>query len=187
MRNAFTPQQIHFYATRADLEPGLARAEANRPLKYVLSGLFAGSEFNETNTAAVLPQLGLAERGDVNRQPFYLVVDASHVVQVRAVPQRRGGVLYALDEVANPASVIFVPGGLNGNCVVVGKIMVPGDPRAHELSATFTPHVLRGFSRCGMYRIGPEARQLWESGYRLTHDALADPQFDLAKPVRQEN
>jgi len=41
----------------------------------------------------------------------------------RSVPQKRGGVLYAIDQVVNPAPVVVKPGGLfEDSCTIAGQV-----------------------------------------------------------------
>ncbi len=56
----------------------------------------------------------------------YLVTDADEPVVVREVPQRKGGLRYPLDQLANPRSVALMPGGLYPPNI---RLYGPGPPR----------------------------------------------------------
>jgi hypothetical protein len=126
-----------------------------------------------------LPDLGVAPKGSTILQPHYLVLDRHVEVQVRVVPQRRGGVAFAIDEVANPSAAVLVPGGWCGDrCLVVGQLKASSDPRSHELARRLARTLFRSFTKRGQYRLGPAALAHWESGGRLSHDCRAPVEFD---------
>src|SRR3989442_12175908 len=106
------PETTLFFATRDDLVPGLLSAEHIRPVKYVLSGFMEGPEVEVLASGLAIPHLGVNRRGRPTVEQRYLVVDAARSVQVRAVPQRRGGALFAPAGGANPAGIFFWAGGL---------------------------------------------------------------------------
>jgi hypothetical protein len=167
------PRATYLYATRADMEPGLASVEAQRSLQYVLTGLFESPQVQVVQSGLEIPGLGSARAGTLNPERYYLVLDAALKVRIREVPQRRGGVRYAIDEVANPTGMIFVPGGLyEGNedrCLTVGQVMATSDPRSHELYRLFVPLLVKGFKKIKSYYVGPGAQRLFQEGVRLRH------------------
>jgi hypothetical protein len=167
------PRSSYLYATRTDMEPGLQAVEAQQALQYVRRGLFEAPQAQMVSSALEIPDLGFARMGDLILANHYLVLDAALEVKIREVPQRRGGVRYAIDEVANPTAMIFVPGGLyegnEGRCLVVGEVVATGDPRSHELYRLFVPLLVKGFKKIKSYYVGPEAQRLFQEGVRLRH------------------
>jgi hypothetical protein len=167
------PKTFHFFATRADMEPGLEAVEAQRPLQYVLRGLFEARQHEVVYSAVAIPDLGFGRVGNPIVENRYLVLDSGLEIKVREVPQRRGGVRYAIDEVANPTAMIFVPGALcegkEGRCLTVGEVIATSDPRSHELYRHFVPQLVQGFKKIKSYYVGPEAQRLFQEGVRLRH------------------
>jgi hypothetical protein len=175
------PRSTYFFATRADLEPGLLAAEHQRPLQYVLRGLFPTPAVAPVTTALEIPDLGRSPTGDWI-SPDYLVLDADNKLEIRSVPQRRGGILYAVDEVANPCAVILRPGGLYGSeCLIAGSIEAVGDLHSLELYRVFRRTVVKGFKRIQEFFVGPEAARLRDAGMRLTQRVQAPAECDLER------
>ena len=89
--------------------------------------------------------LGRVPHGDPNQSAGYLVADRRVPIAARAVPQRRGGVKYAIDQVANPKSIVFWPGGVFGeNCLIAGEVgTVSDDPSSLELFQSFAKAIKR--------------------------------------------
>jgi hypothetical protein len=177
------PRATYLYATRADMEPGLNAVEGQKALQYVRRGLFESPQVQVVSSALEIPDLGFARVGDLILANRYLVLDASLEVKIREVPQRRGGVRYAIDEVANPTGMIFVPGGLyegrEDRYLIVGEVVATGDPRSHELYRLFVPLLVKGFTKIKSYYVGPEALRLLREGVRLTHSAGPTPSYEL--------
>jgi hypothetical protein len=172
---------VHFYATRRDLEPGLERAEAKRPVQYVARGLFPNQEPRVYGSLRDVPEFGSCPRGDLF--DYYLILDVGTPVRAIPIPQRRGGILYGIDEVANPTALIIAPGGRDGGqCLIVGKIMASSDPHSQHLYRILRPQYLARFTKIGVYLVGPEALRLWKEGLRLTHSKRSPPEYDLHDP-----
>lgn len=174
------PKTTHFYATRADLEPGIRAMESIRSLKYVERGLFPDATPRTLGSALSIPNLGLSNTGDLNLNPFYLVLDSELPIEIRTVPQRRGGVMYAIDEVSNPTAMILAPGGLHEeNCIIVGQAMASSDNRSQQVYRRLVSCLVRGFMKVDVYYVGPEALRLWREGARLTHSEKRPIEYDL--------
>src|SRR5262249_54237335 len=103
--------QIDFFATRADLVPGLQRIESEHRLQYVLSGMFECSTPQRFSSALAIDDLGVAQYGHYIGEKAYLVADAELAIAAVGIPQTNGGVLYEIDLRTNPAAFIFAPGG----------------------------------------------------------------------------
>jgi hypothetical protein len=82
-----------------------------------------------------IPDLGITRHGDTNHEKSYLVADSAVEVKVRAIPQRRGGVLYTVDLELNPTAFAFHPGGRFGDqCVISGFVgTATGNPTSIAL------------------------------------------------------
>jgi hypothetical protein len=134
-----------------------------------------------------IPNLGLARYGEQIQEDRYLVVDAATKVEARPVPQRRGGVLYAVDHIANPSAIWFRPGGLfQEHCLIGGEILGVGNAESLALYRPFSRAVMAGFEKIKRFYAGPEASRLLHSGARLTLSAASPAEYDLRPDVARD-
>jgi hypothetical protein len=173
--------QTHFFATASDLLPVTNEAESLMSVQYVLTGLFESADLIAYRTASDLPDFGIASAGDANHLPQYLVAPASVRIAVRTVSQKKGGTRYAVDQLENPETIVFAPGGIYDNvAVIAGRIgSVHTNDVAKALLNAFSRDVKK-FRRVGSYFVGPEAELLWQAGYRLTASVGSPREYDLA-------
>jgi hypothetical protein len=176
-------KSVHFFATKHDLESLLTAIESNRPLKYVQAGTFDSPETVVLSSGSQIPNLGLAPSGDHNFEPFWLATDRDAKVEVKVIPQRRGGIRYGIDPGLNPDSVVIWPGGVFGkSCVIAGQIgtgMI--NPASMELLNLFAREMRRQFKWIKSFLVGPEAEHLLDTGYRLTHSVKSPTECDLSR------
>jgi hypothetical protein len=176
-------KSIHFFATKRDLEALLSAVESQRRLKYVEAGMFNSPETATLMSGLQIPNLGFAPSGDHNHEPVWLITDRSVNVEGRAIPQRRGGMQYVIDQKVNPQSVTFSGGGVfEKSCVIDGKVGTStDDATAHELVNLFAREIRRHFTRIKSFFVGREAEQLLDSGYRLTISVNSSKDIDLSR------
>jgi hypothetical protein len=184
---------IHFFAARHDLAAIFAAVESQRPLKYVYAWMSDTPDIAPLNSGLLIPNLGLAPSGDNNGDPFWLVTDVDRRVEIKSYPQRRGGVRYGIDPESNPDSVFLWPGGVfegrlkwpggafEGCAVIAGQIgtgMI--NPKSLELMKIFTQAIHEQFKKVKCDYVGPEAKQLFDAGYRLTASVKSPKEYDLS-------
>jgi hypothetical protein len=187
-------KSIHLYATRADLGSVIAAVESQRRLQYVQAGMFDSPEITLFASGLQIPNLGLAPSGDSNHEPFWLITDSGSRIEVKSVPQRRGGIRYGIDPELNPESVVLWPGGVfeghvkwrggefNGGAVIAGQVgTAMFNPTSIELVNLFASAIRRQLKRIKSYFVGPEAERLLDAGYRLTSGITSSREIDLAK------
>jgi hypothetical protein len=128
-----------------------------------------------------LASLGRAVAGDSNRELTYLVSQRSVEVNVRAVAQRRGGTKYAIDQLNNPCTLVFRPGGTYSDTTMIAGMVgtVHETPTARELMKMFSQEIRSHFARVKDYWVGPDAFQRLQNGARLTSSITAPTEFDL--------
>jgi hypothetical protein len=172
----------NFFATGNDILNVLRSVEASYPLQYVECGLFNESERPIFNGSSSLPSLGLAQAGQAHLEPTFLVMLQGDRLNVRTVQQRRGGQKYAVDQKANPGTVVIEPGGVyKDSTLIVGTVgTVHEDEKAAKLMKAFSSALKQDFTKMKSYLVGPEAKKLYGSGIRLTHSAFAPAEFDLS-------
>lgn len=175
--------QRHFFAAGDDLLPVFESVEAKRGLSYTLCGLFPSRELTSVAAGREIPALrSPAPNPSANACPQYLVTAAGAAVSVREVPQKAGGVLYAIDQLANPESIIIQPGGLYPPDVLLhGRVGTASSaPFAAQLQRAFASVIGKRFEHIRAFYVGPEAHELWRRGYRLTRSAQSPREYDLA-------
>jgi hypothetical protein len=174
---------INFFATQRDLASLLATVESKQPLRYVKAGTFKSSAPAARLSWPEIPSLGVVSRGNLNQEVRYLVVGSETDVAVRAVPQPRRAMLYAVDQKANPQSIGFWPGGVfEGLAVLAGEVSTCSDDAfSCELLALFAREIRRQFKRIKSAFVGLEAEQFLDAGYRLTTNVISPREYDLSR------
>jgi hypothetical protein len=146
-----------FFATAEDLLAVFDRVEARRRLAYTLTGLFETPELRTAPSGAAIPTLhSPAPHAGAIAGYNYLVTAADDPVVVREVPQRRGGVRYAVDQLANPRSVALMPGGPYPPDVrLYGRVGTASDAEfSVRLYRAFATAIGELFRRVGAYYVG---------------------------------
>jgi hypothetical protein len=171
----------HLFATAADFLPGLERFEEESRVRYIRAGLFDSRIPLEVGAARDLPDFGLARSGDAGQEDRFLVVPAGVEIAVREVPQRSGRLKFAIDQLQNPDSTIFQPGGLYRDLALIsGEIATTGmTAAALELHRLMVRTVTKGFKRVRSYWLGAEALMLMSRGMRLTASIRSPATYDL--------
>lgn len=176
------PKQIHLFATCQDLEPGIRSIEARRHLKYALCGLFQSPTTQTWRSVLDAPNLGKTTKGSQSLCDRYLVLQADTDLRVRSVAQADGGTRYAVDQLQNPESIVFLPGGSFGDgYLICGHIGTASNhPAALHLFRDFSRSVTLEFRKHRNYFVGPEACKLQQTGMRLiTMHVEEAKEFDL--------
>jgi hypothetical protein len=172
----------HFFATADDLMPVFARAESGRALTYTLTGLLESPRLTTVARGADLATLRApASAPDAIGGPAYLVTAAGAAVRTREVPQRDGGVRYAVDQLSNPDSVALAHGAFFGPDVLLnGWVGTASDsPMSKALFRAFASAVGKQFARIKAFWVGPQAADFLRRGYRLTGSAHSPREYDL--------
>jgi hypothetical protein len=176
------PRPFRIYCTGNDIRSVLEAAEEGGPLLYARTGLF--DQESSAAAAAVgrdLPGLGCAATGDTVSEAAYLVLEAGHALNVRRVHAKSGKTLFAVDQLMNPSSVVLRPGGIYyDQCLIAGELTTVSDTaEALRLHHRFADAIRQSFRRIRSSWVGAEAYQLWENGFRLTHNVRASSAYDL--------
>lgn len=175
--------QQSFFGTTTDLSSLVRAIESEQLLRYVLTGLFDVPDAISIQSLLDVPDLGRVEFGNTNQSSGYLVASRELNVELRPVPQRRGGVKYAVDQTANPNTIVFRPGGAFGeSCLIAGQVgFTSNAPRALELFHLFMGSIQRQFTKVKSFYVGKEAGQLLDNGWRLTTNAKSPVLYDLKR------
>lgn len=173
---------MHFFATRGDLIPIITEVERAAKLRYVQYGVYDKRVFPEFNSALDIPDLGRATDESAVACRKYLVIPQEAEVAVREMNRRMGGTGYFIDQLENPISVVFAPGGLFEKAVLLyGSVdTVSQGKEAQSIKGKFEYRLKKHFSKRGAYYVGSEAEQLRQQGFRLTGAVQSPPTLDLS-------
>jgi hypothetical protein len=174
--------QRYFYATKEDLLPILEKVERRHGVAYTLMGLSESSERRTFYSGAAVPTLGRpAPHPNAGAGYAYLVTPADVPIVNREFPQRAGGILHVVDQLANPISITFTHGGFYAAGVLLyGRVATCSNhPTAAKLFRAFASAVAKNFTRIRAFYVGPNATELFHRGCRLTIGANSPRDYDL--------
>jgi hypothetical protein len=176
---------IHFFALREDLLAILELVDGKGPLKYALTGNFLKNEVKNGisvfNTGAEIPNLGKAGGDSSTICDAFLVCEAATEIKPEHF-QGNDGERVCVDQLMNPDSVIFLPGGEWDNGVVIqGHVGTASDsPISQALMKRFQAAIKKSFTKVKAFYVGPSAMVRLEKGERLTSSARSPREYDLA-------
>lgn len=175
--------QLSFFATKGDLGSLLRPVESEQPLQFVVAGLFDSPNVEPVESLLSNSNLGSVAVRESNQAVAYLVARRGIPIEVLPVPQRRGGVKYAVDQLANPKTIAFWTGGRFGEtCLIAGQVgTVSDDPCSLELFQLFSKQIRHWFTKIKSFYVGKEAGELLDKGWRLTANAKAPTLYDLKR------
>lgn len=177
-------KQILFYATAQDTCSGLARFEDSCSVQYVRTGLFDSPEPTVYETYKEIENIGYSLDGRIESLPAFLVVERCDEVVVREVPQKNGGVKYAVNARTTPSSITFTPSGeYKQECIIYGTVtgVDVTNQKSKNLFKLFGRHVLKSYEKIGSFKVSPGAVQKLDAGFRLTPNLKADQSMDLCR------
>jgi len=175
--------QRHFYATRNDLLPVLETFDRKHGVAYTLIGLLDSPALTTVHSGSAIATLDKpAPLSSASFGYQYLITPVEQGVVVREVPQRAGGIRYAVDQLANPISITFQHGGFFAEDILLyGRVATCSNhPTSAKLHRAFASAVAKHFARIRAFYVGPEAEGLLRRGCRLTIGADSPREYDLA-------
>jgi hypothetical protein len=165
-------KHLNFYLIPSDLLPIVRQIEDSFLLEYFEIGLFDSvHSVSFGKTLEVYDDFGLAEAPDQEACKTILVLPISTPVNVREIPAPKGGqVKFAIDQVLNPASIVFKPGGLyEKKAVIAGYVStISDDLMSKQLYQVFENAIKQHCTKIKQYYVGPGALHLLETGHRLS-------------------
>jgi hypothetical protein len=177
-------KQILFFALREDLLALLQFIDSQSPLKYVRMGNFLRDEIKDGisvfDQGAGIPNLGKASADSSAACEAFLVCERDTLINLRGL-QLDNEERVCVDQLANPDSVEFKPGGIwNEDIVLHGRIATASESQVSQaLMKRFQTAARKTFSKVKAFYVGPKAVVLLESGKRLSISAQSPREFDL--------
>ena len=173
-----------FFALISDMEHILKKAESSLDIHYFKMGMFDSRDVPHYQSIFDAPNLGFTLSGDWNRIDSYLVIPESAWLDIRDIPQRAGGIKYAVDQSANAKSVELKLGGIykeRENILVAGRI---GTISESEFSLAafklFSSLIRAEFKKIGSFYVGKSAGEKLREGWRLVTNDKSPKEYDLA-------
>jgi hypothetical protein len=131
-----------------------------------------------------VPNVGFTLSGDWNRIDNFLVMKKETLLNIETVPQRVGGVKFAVDQLMNQKSVTLKLGGIYKdaeNVIVAGRVAtVSEDSDSNELYKLFTTKLKKEFKKIGTFYVGRKAEEKLKMGWRLVTNEKSPKEYDLA-------
>lgn len=179
---------IHFFALKEDLLALLELVDSKGPLKYSTMGNFLGSEIEGSicvfATGAEIPNLGKASADQSAACDSFLVCELETPIHLRTAGLN--GERVCVDQLVNPDSVEFKPGGIwNEEVVLHGRIATTSESQVSQaLMKRFHAAVKKTFSKVREFYVGPKALTLLESGKRFASAVQSPREFDFPVPLK---
>lgn len=181
---------VPFYATKEDLIALLQFVESKGALRYTLTGNYLKSEteggIEVFNTGTAIPDLGKASADSSVACDTFLVCKQETPIHLRTAGS--DGERICVDQLANPDSVTFTPGGVRSDDVVLeGRIATASDSAASvSLMKQFRAATRQLFTKVRSRYVGPQALTLLRGGGRLTGAVQSPTECDLTLPSSTE-
>ncbi len=177
-----------FFALREGLLPVLVGIESKRPLRYARSGSYCEPRYEIYSSGAEIPDLCTAKQASGSSCAQYLVHEPQTSLILRTIvhtdrDDKPIGKSYALDQLHNPDTIVFNPGGLwKGAILLNGSVATVAwsNESAKKMRRRFQTALRKHFKRVGGYFVGAAALEMLKAGKRLTIAEQRPKEFDLS-------
>lgn len=170
---------VNFYATQNDLLDLLMDLESKRDICYAEAGMFDNDRVIVYRKAFDIPNLSIV---DVSRNSRMILVGNADINFLpQTVPQRRGGVKFALDQEENPDTLLLLPGGqIDSQTVAAGRFgTCTGSAISSILFRELRGVAMQKWNKIKLYVVGPQAEKILDAGGKLTPGLR--PEYDLRR------
>ncbi|MDR7210602.1 hypothetical protein [Flavobacterium piscis] len=175
-------KQILFFATATDIEQIAKSIEKDFSIKYYEMGLFDKKSNISYDSVAEISNFGFPKIGDWNRDLRLMIIPKKMTLVVREVPQKNGGIKYAIDPLENQTSICFQFGGIYQEGILLGGSC--GTSFLNDFSLAvfngFSAKVKKSFKKIGTFYVGKEAEEKLRTGWRLVTNEKSPKEYDLA-------
>ena len=172
---------IYFFAVDQDLHPVLSCLEAREGLSYTRVGLFPTPTPQTFATWTQLPNLSIATASQISGCHTYLLSSPGVDIVATPIPQRAGGLLYAIDQLMNPSTITLTAGGrFVEDIVIAGRFATCTDHEcSHRFMRILRYAVQKYFRQINGVCVGDSAWVEFQAGKRLTHSRDSPVLYDL--------
>lgn len=172
-----------FFATLSDITPIIEAVELLYPIKYFENGLFDHNIFYQYDSAFDIQILGFTNQGNWNASKSYFVIPKNIMLSVRDIPQRKGGIKYAVDGTVNKDNIEFKPCGIyteKEKVIVAGRIATISETDfSQNLYKAFSKKIKKRFNLIDGFYVGKDAEEKLKEGWRLVTNEKLSKGFDL--------
>ncbi|GEN73747.1 hypothetical protein [Chryseobacterium lathyri] len=176
-------KQTMFFIVLDDIKQILHEIESDVDICYYKAGLLDSREVPKYNSIFDTPNVGIALSGDWNRIDTYMILKSSTELNIREVPQIKGGMKFAVDQMVNRKSIELKLGGIfqeKGNIIVAGRVASISDDRdSKELYNLFSSKIKKNFKKIDVFYVGNIAEKKLQEGWRLVTNENSPKEYDL--------
>jgi hypothetical protein len=175
-------KQVLFFATREDLLRVIETVESRIELKFARSGIAAVPHVDIFMHGSDIPDLGKATAASAIACASFLAWTPEVSLRTRHVKRPGGTECFAIDQLENPDTIEFSPGGIwNDDVLLHGRVAtVSESPASQALMKRFGAAIKKHFVKIKAFYVGPQAKVMLDAGKRLTISAQSPREFDLA-------
>lgn len=181
-------KQILFFATAIDIQSIVNLIESECQIKYYEMGLFDTKPESFYNSVSEISNFCIPKFGDWNKDLRLMGVPKHLSINIREVPQRNGGVKYAIDPLENSISICFQFGGIYEEGIILGGSC--GTTFINEFSMQifnkFSSKLKKEFKKIENFYVGNNAEKKLRQGWRLVTNEKLPKEYDLSMPFIQD-
>lgn len=178
--------QFQFFAMREDLLPLLEKVESKGPLRYMRMDRYMEPKFEVFVRGSDIPNLGIANCESAIGCDQYLVYEPDVLIKPEVVNESSGIQSYRINQLNNPNTITFSPGGLwKGEIALYGRAVTVSasySESAKRLLRRFQAAIRKSFVKIKAYYVAPNALELLKAGKRFTIAEQSPREFDLTLP-----
>ena len=174
-------KQILFFAERSDLQYILDNVETSNNISYSEAGVFDIIDIPTYNSHKEMHNLGKVNNGDWNHNKFYIVHGKEEIINKRIVSLKTNGVRYAVYQDTNQRTIIFKPGGIFEDGVLVAGSLgtISEEPFSIKLYNQYSKIIKKSFVKVGAFYLSLRAKEKLDNGWRLVTNVKSPIEYDL--------
>lgn len=176
-------KRVNFFCCKDDLILIIQNIEKSLKLKYVAGGVY--SSINDVRLYTTLldyENLGTHKSGE-HQDGYFLIVEATSGITLDEFRLVDGSIRYSVNQLKNPGSIIFHPGGIYENRFLVhGQVStISTSYIAQRLIKVFQKEIKRQCpKKNGVFYYSEEVKHLYDNGVRLITISTKSPiEYDL--------
>ncbi|PVD50033.1 hypothetical protein DC498_22195 [Terrimonas sp.] len=175
-------KQLYYFADAVDMDPIFKKFEQIESVQYFQAGMFDLNFTPIFTSIFEYKDLGKVSSGDWNHTDSFLIIQKENHINVREVPQKKGGYKFAIDQMNNPKSIVFKVAGILKDGILVGGYVgtISNDEDSLKLFKSLTLLIKKEFKKIGNFYVGKDAQQKLASGWRLVTNEKSPKEYDLS-------
>jgi len=167
-------KQIFFFASKEDLIELIKFIELKFNIEYTQAGLL-DRKVSKVSSVSVIEDCKEVEYGDWNFNKIYIILPKGKELKIREVPQRSGGIKYAIDQINNEESIeMYVGGSYKEKTIIASKISTISNTEFSKHTMKSLSIYFKNFKKVEDFYICPSALKEYKNGVRLTTDVRYD-------------